>query len=116
MAPFFTPVRTMGPHHTTFTHSSYRLLTVHAGSRDLHPCPKLSHLHWPTIAPVSRLVRHCVPSAKTVSGQGHHANPTVFLQACSEQPAERWKSTIQPAECWGHVSQTDLGQAMVFPF
>ena len=38
------------------------------------------------------------------------------LQACSEQPAERWKSTIQPAECWGHVFLIDSGQAMVLPF
>lgn len=38
------------------------------------------------------------------------------LQACSEQPAEHWKSTIQPAECWGHVFLIDLGQAMVLPF
>ena len=77
MAPIASAVRMDGLHHTTFIHPSSRMLTVDAESRDLHPWPKLSHLHWPTIAPVSRLVRHSARSAMTVSGQVHHANPTI---------------------------------------
>ena len=70
----------------------------------------------PQPLPVSRLVRHSARSAKTVRGQVHHANPTVFYKPAPEQPAEHWKSTILPAECWGHDFLIDLGQAIVFPF
>ena len=77
--PIASPVRSKS-HHTVFILTSilpHRQRFMQ--NREICIlCRKLSRLHWPTVATVSRLVRHSAMSARTVTGQVHHANPTVF--------------------------------------
>ena len=63
----------------------------------------------PQSLPVSRLVRHSVRSAKTVRGQVHHANPTVFTSLLLSNLLNVGNQQFNLQECWALDSQLDLG-------